>query len=76
MTAEFQICSSCGIVPAVLSEIDGRLYAMVSVNAFEDVDLSLLRRTAANFDEETEASQLARRRRNWIPNVKYVAGRR
>src|ERR1051326_2532045 len=47
-TAEFQICSNCGIVPVVLSEIDGRLYAVVSVNAFENVERSLLRRAPAN----------------------------
>src|SRR5262249_55420914 len=32
-TAEFQICSSCGIVPVVLSEIAGRLYAVVSAGS-------------------------------------------
>ena len=71
-TAEFHICVRCGIVPVVTSRIDGRLYAVVSVNAFEDVDPSLLRRAPANFDGEGEGSRLARRERNWIADVKFT----
>jgi hypothetical protein len=70
-TAHFHICSKCGIAPVVTSRIDGRLYAVVSVNAFEGVDPSLLRRASATFDEEGEEARLARRKRNWIANVEY-----
>ncbi|TAK86452.1 MAG: hypothetical protein EPO20_07315 [Betaproteobacteria bacterium] len=73
-TAEFHICARCGIVPVVTSLIDDRLYAVVSVNAFEDIDAALLRRASAGFDGEEEASRLARRKRNWIPDVRYLAG--
>ena len=31
------MCTACGVVPVVTSRIDGRLYAVVSVNAFENV---------------------------------------
>jgi hypothetical protein len=71
-TAEFHICARCGIVPVVTSRIDGRLYAVVSVNAFEDVDPSLLRRSPASFDGEGEDARLARRKRNWIADVEYI----
>jgi hypothetical protein len=74
-TAEFHICARCGIVPVVTSRIDGRLYAVVSVNAFEGVDQSLLRRAPASFDGEGEDTRLARRKRNWIADVKYVERR-
>lgn len=73
-TAEFNICSRCGVVPVVTSRIDGRLYAVVSVNAFEDVEPSLLRRAPASFDGEREDTRLARRKRNWIADVKYTDG--
>jgi hypothetical protein len=59
-------------VPVVTSRIDGRLYAVVSVNAFEGVNQSLLRRAPASFDGEGQDTRLARRKRNWIANVKYV----
>jgi hypothetical protein len=71
-TAQFHICSRCGIVPLVTSRIDGCLYAVVSVNSFEGVDLSLLRRAPASFDGESEEVRLARRKQNWIANVQYV----
>jgi hypothetical protein len=70
-TAEFHICVRCGVVPVVTSRIDEHLYAVVSVNAFENVDPSLLRRASASFDGEGNESRLARRKRNWIANVTY-----
>ena len=74
-TAEFHICSRCGVVPVVTSEIDGRLYAVVSVNAFEGIDPSMLRRAPASFDGEGTDSRLERRKRSWIPDVVFLSGR-
>ena len=71
-TAEFHVCIRCGVVPAVTSRIGGRLYAVVSVNAFEGVAPTLLQRASATFDGEAEEFRLARRKRNWIANVEYV----
>lgn len=68
-TAEFHICVRCGVVPVVTSTIDGRVYAVVSVNAFEGVDPAMLRPVAASFDGETEATRLERRQRHWIAAV-------
>jgi hypothetical protein len=71
-TAIFHICTTCGVVPVVTSEIEGHLYAVVSVHAFEGVDPSLLRLASATFDGENEQARLARRSRNWIGNVEYA----
>ena len=73
-TAEFHVCSRCGVVPVVTSRIDGRLYAVVSVNAFQDVDPALLKRAAAGYDDESESARLARRKLNWIADVEVQAG--
>lgn len=73
-TADFHVCSSCGVVPVVTSRIDGRLYAVVSVNAFQDVDPALVRRAAATYDGESESTRLARRKLNWIAAVEIQAG--
>jgi hypothetical protein len=54
-TAEFHVCSKCGIVPVVTSTIDGHVHAVVSVNAFENVDSSLLQRAEVSFDGEGQA---------------------
>ena len=71
-TAEFHICRTCGIVPVVTSRIEGHLYAVVSVNAFEGVAATLLRRESATFEQEAEEARLARRKRGWIPDVQYI----
>jgi hypothetical protein len=73
-TAEFHVCSRCGVVPVVTSRIEGRLYAVVSVRAFENVEPALLRHAPASFDGESEAVRLKRRQRNWIADVRYVEG--
>jgi hypothetical protein len=70
-TAEFHICTRCGVVPVVTSRIDNYLYAVVSVNALEGIDPSLLRRASTSFDDESTESRLARRQRNWIADVRY-----
>src|SRR5450432_3364563 len=71
-TAEFHTCARCGVVPVVTSRIEGRIYAVVSVNAFEGVEPSLLRRASASFEGESEQSRLARRKLNWIANVEFT----
>ena len=71
-TAEFHICARCGTVPVATSRIDDHLYAIVNANAFENVDQSLLKHAPTNFDGEGTDSRLARRKRNWIANVKCI----
>ena len=68
-TADFYLCSRCGVVPFVTSEIEGNLYAVVNVNSFEGIDPSRFSRAVTDFDGETTESRLERRKRNWIPSV-------
>lgn len=72
-TADFYVCSECGAVPFVLSEIDGNQYAVVNVNAFENVDTSSFSDSNTNFDGEAVGGRLERRKRNWIPDVQIAA---
>ena len=69
-TADFHVCSICGVVPFVTSEIDGRAYAVVNVNAFGDIGAHVLSVSATDFDGEDVGSRLERRQRNWIPRVR------
>ena len=71
-TAEFLVCSECGVAPVATSEIDGTLYAVVNVNSFEHVPATLLRHSTASFDGEDTATRLARRKRHWIGRVEYA----
>ena len=69
-SADFLVCSRCGVVPLVTSEIEGRLYAVVNVNTFENVDPASIDRASARFDGEEAGPRLARRQRNWIARVR------
>jgi hypothetical protein len=71
-TAQFHVCERCGIVPVVTSRIEGRLYAVVSVNAFEGVEPAMISRSPASFDGEETGERLARRTRNWIGDVRGI----
>ena len=74
-TATFHVCSRCGAVPFVTSEIAKRLYAVVNVNVLENIDQTSLRRSAADFEGEDVALRLARRQRNWIADVRISEAR-
>ena len=70
-TADFHICARCGVVPVVTSTLDDHVYAVVSVNAFDNVDPSMVRKSPTTFEGEQMDSRLARRKRNWISNVRF-----
>ena len=65
-TADFHVCSRCGVVPFVTSDIDDRLYAVVNVNTLQGETVS---RQPATFDAEDVEARLRRRKDNWIPDV-------
>jgi len=73
-TATFHVCSRCGTVPFVTSEIADHLYAVVNVNVLENVDESRLRRGSASFEGEDSESRLVRRKRTWIADVRIAEG--
>ena len=73
-TATFHVCTHCGCVPVVTSEIENRVYAVVNVNMLEHVDPSWIRRASTSFDDETTASRRARRHRNRIADVAFAQG--
>jgi len=73
-TATFHVCARCGAVPIVTSEVANCLYAVVNVNTFENFDSARLHQLPADFDGEDLQSRLARRQRNWIPDVRISEG--
>ena len=69
-TADFFICSNCGVVPFVISDIEHREYAVVNVLSFKNVDKSSLSVARTDFEGEATDDRLARRTKNWIANVR------
>jgi hypothetical protein len=62
--AAFLVGANCGAVPVAISAISGNNCAVVKVNTFEAFDPSRLLRSSSDFDDEDEASRLARCARN------------
>jgi hypothetical protein len=73
-TATFYVCTRCGAVPIVTSEIANHLYAVVNVNTFENLESLHLNRQSVSFEGEEQRSRLARRERNWIADVRILRG--
>ena len=71
-TAHFHVCATCGAVPIVTSDIAGRLYAVVNVNAFDNVDRAMVRSGPASFEREDVGARLDRRKGRWIASVRFV----
>lgn len=71
-TADFHVCARCGVTPVVTSLIEGRLYAVVSVNAIDNAADIRVSRRPADFEGESEAARLARRKLNWIAQVEFT----
>src|SRR5215510_10445984 len=68
-TANFLVCTHCGVAPLVTSQIEGVTFAVVNVNSFDNFDRARIRSQPASFEGEDAASRLERRRRNWIGQV-------
>lgn len=70
-SAQFHVCTRCGVVPVVTSQIAEHTYAVVNVNTFENVDPAQLREATLEVSSEPLDARLARRQRNWIADVHF-----
>jgi len=68
-TADFHVCTTCGVIPIVTCTMDGKRYAVFNVRTFDDVERSELAETPMDFEGEGTGDRLARRRRNWTPEA-------
>lgn len=67
-TSQWMICSKCGVLTAVLCEIEGRLRAVVRVQSM--VEHSFPRtEVSTDFESESVAERLERRAKTWIGTV-------
>lgn len=72
-TADYYICSRCGILPFVTCEIDGTLFGIVNINSLDDLRPEQISPLPVDFDGETVESRIARRKRNWASQVTITA---
>jgi hypothetical protein len=67
-TAQWMVCSRCGVLTAVLCEIEGRLRAVVRVQSMVE-HVFPAPEVATDFESESVAERLERRSRTWIGTV-------
>ncbi len=65
-TTDFLFCGRCGIYVGAAAEVDGRTYATLNLNAFDEprVDLAA---EPVSYEGETAGQKAERRRRKWTP---------
>ena len=63
---DFLICGQCGVYLGAVQAIDGQLYAVLNLTAFDDPHEELAGERMV-YDGETGASRTARRRARWTP---------
>ena len=65
-SGDFLICGQCGVYVGVAQAIDGQLYAVLNLTAFDDPHDELAGEPM-NYDGETAERRTARRRARWTP---------
>lgn len=70
-TSKWLICSRCGVLTAVVSEIEGRLRAVARVQAMVEHRFTAPE-MPMDFDGESLAQRLERRARTWIGHVEVT----
>lgn len=69
-TADFLVCTNCGVVPAITwRRDDGKQLGVVRVQSLETRDAILKHEKQMNVNAETWEDRLARRSRTWMPTV-------
>ena len=68
-TADFLVCRICGVMPVVVSRIDGNDYGIVNHNAIDEAPVPARDLPTADLGGETREIRLARRKSNWIGTV-------
>ncbi len=63
---DFLICGRCGVYLGVVQEIDGRLYAVLNLTAFDEPHDELAGEPMV-YDGETAENRTERRRARWTP---------
>lgn len=64
--ADYILCAVCGAYLGATAEIDGRLYATLNLNAFDDPRLDL-EAEPVSYDGEAAEAKADRRRSRWTP---------
>ena len=66
-TADFLICTGCGVYVGALTEIGGRAFGIINVRALHPMPAALPEPRAMTYDGETTGERAERRAERWSP---------
>ena len=64
--ADYLICAVCGVYAGAVNRVDGRDYVTLNLNLFDDPRFDLPT-SPVDYNGETAAAKVERRRRLWTP---------
>ena len=70
-TADFLVCSVCGVVVAAVSVLDGSARAVVNINTLDDAGSIDFDHSDSNFDRESLQERRDRRLTRWMRKVSF-----
>ena len=65
-STDFLLCGRCGVYVGALAELDGRTFATLNLNAFDNPRPDL-KAAPVNYEGEDKQAKATRRRRKWTP---------
>lgn len=68
-TADFLICSLCGVYLAAVISHGDKAWGIFNVSCFDDAGEFTQEAITVNYDSESEAERRARRHANWTPTT-------
>ena len=66
MTTDFLCCGRCGVYVGATQELDGRTFATLNLNAFDDSHPEI-EAVPVSYEGEDAEARAERRRRKWTP---------
>ncbi len=64
--ADYLVCGQCGVYIGAIARIEGKLYATLNLNAFDQPHPELAG-TPVSYDDDTPETKSRRRRERWTP---------
>lgn len=74
-TADFLVCRTCGVYVAAVCAIENVTYAVLNANVLDERGAFTRLPVRVDFDGETAAERMNRRRRSWTPAAVHDAER-
>lgn len=71
-TADFLLCRRCGIYVGAVLQAGRDSYAIINLNALDSPQSLTQAPTRMNYDAETGAGRIARRKSRWTPVASFV----